>query len=42
MKQRSVRLGIKIVGDPREVLTPWGVTSLLVDLFRKSGDGMVS
>jgi len=35
MKQTSERLGVKIVGGLKEVSTPWGGASLLVDLFRK-------
>ena len=35
MKQPSERLGVKIVGGLKEVSTPWGGASLLVDLFRK-------
>ena len=35
MKQLSERLGVKIVGGLKEVSTPWGGASLLVDLFRK-------
>jgi hypothetical protein len=35
MKQRSERLGVKIIGGLKEVSTPWAGSSLLVDLFRK-------
>ena len=35
MKQPSERLGVKIVGGLKEVSTPWGGASLLMDLFRK-------
>lgn len=35
MKQPSERLGVKIVGGLKEVSTPWGGASLLIDLFRK-------
>ncbi|MEK7274471.1 MAG: hypothetical protein AAB110_04370 [Candidatus Desantisbacteria bacterium] len=35
MKQASERLGVKIVGELKEITTPWAGASLLVDLFRK-------
>lgn len=37
MKQPSEVLGVKIVGGLKERSTPWAGTSLLVELFRRSG-----
>jgi hypothetical protein len=37
MKRRDEVLGVEIVGGLKEVSTPWGGASLLVELFRRSG-----
>ena len=43
MKQPSEVLGVKIVGGLRETFTPWAGSSLVVELFRRSGlDGVAN
>lgn len=37
MKRKDEVLGVEIVGGLKEISTPWGGASLLVELFRRSG-----